>query len=313
MKAIVFERYGGNEVLQVREVPVPDPGPTEVLVAVRAASVNPVDWKARYGQARILTGMRFPKVLGCECAGDVAAIGRNVTAFRRGDGVILLAGVRRLGTYAEYTCADMRTVFPKPAALSYEAAACLPIAGLTALQALRDHGRTAAGSKVLINGASGGVGHFAVQIAKVLSADVTGVCSGRNANFVRDLGADRVIDYTKEDFTRGSERYDLVFDAVSSRSFSECRRVLTSRGIYVCTLPNRTIVDQIVTAILPGKKARTMWVKANAGDREWMADRIAEGRVKVIIDKVFPLDRTKEALAYSETGRARGKIVLKIV
>jgi NADPH:quinone reductase-like Zn-dependent oxidoreductase len=312
MKAIAFDRYGGNEVLQVKELPVPLPGTTEVIVAVRAASVNPVDWKVRYGMTRIFTGSTFPKVLGCECAGEVVGTGRSVTAFRKGDAVVVRAGVRRLGAFAEYACADVRTVWPKPAALSFEDAACLPIAGLTALQSLRDHGRIAPGARVLINGASGGVGHFAVQIAKVLGAEVTGVCSGRSADFVKGLGADRVIDYQSEDFTRGAERYDIVLDAVSSSSFRECRKVLAPRGIYVSTLPNRTVIDQIITTLLPGKKARSMWVRADAEDMAWLAGRVAEGRIRVFIEKVFPLDQAREALAYSETGRARGKIVLKV-
>lgn len=312
MKAVVFDRYGGNEVLQVRNVPVPVPGPMDVLVRVSAAGVNPVDWKVRYGEAKIFTGRAFPKVLGSECAGEVAAAGRNVAAFRKGDAVILLAGMRRLGAFAEYACAGAKTVFPKPAGLSYEEAACIPIAGLTALQALRDHGRIAPGSKVLVNGASGGVGHFAVQIGKIMGAEVTAVCSGRNRDFAERLGADRVINYTREDFTRGTERYDIIFDAVSTRTFSACRKVLSPRGIYVCTLPNRTIIDQIITTVLPGQKARTMWVRVNAADVEWMINKITEGRIRVFIEKVFPLDQVREALAYSESGRVRGKIVIKM-
>src|SRR5512134_3173278 len=247
MKAIVFDRYGGNDVLEIRDMPMPVTGPDEAMIRVYAASVNPVDWKARYGMAKIFTGSKFPKILGSECAGEVVETGRRARRFKKGDHVILLAGVRRLGAFAEYACAGEATVFPKPAELSFEAATCIPIAGLTALQSLRDHGRIAPGKRVLVNGASGGVGHLAIQVAKVLGAEVTGVCSGRNADFVRGLGADRVIDYTREDFTRRAERYDLIFDAVSSRSFSECKRVLTPRGIYVCTLPNRTVLAQIIT------------------------------------------------------------------
>lgn len=312
MKAVVFDRYGGNEVLQVRDAPIPSPGPDDVLIRVHAAGVNPVDWKVRYGQARIFTGTTFPKILGCECAGEVVDTGRRVRTFRNGDPVILMAGVRRLGAFAEYACADARTVFPKQKTLSFEDAACIPIAGLTALQSLRDYGRIAAGTRVLINGASGGVGHFAVQVAKALGAEVTAVCSGRNEDFVKGFGADRVIDYTIEDFTRGAERYDLIFDAVSSRSFRECRQALAPRGIYVCTLPNRTILDQIITTILPGRKARIMRVKAGAADVAWMAGRIAEGRIKVHIEKVFPLGQAREALAVSEEGRVRGKVVLRV-
>ncbi len=312
MKAVVFNRYGGNEVLQVRDIPVPVPGPSEVLVRVRAAGVNPVDWKVRYGEAKIFTGRTFPKVLGCECAGDVEAAGQSAEAFRKGDAVLLHAGVRRLGAFAEYACTDAKMVFPKPAGLSYEEAACIPIAGLTALQALRDHGRIAPGGKVLINGASGGVGHFAVQIGKILGAAVTAVCSGRNRDFAERLGAERVIDYTQEDFTRDTERYDIIFDAVSTRTFGACRKVLSPRGIYVCTLPNRTIIDQLITTVLPGKKARTMWVRVNAADVEWMINKITEGGIRVFIEKVFPLDQVREALAFSESGRVRGKIVIKM-
>ncbi len=312
MKAIVFDRYGGNEVLEIRDMPVPVPGPNDVLVAVRAASVNPVDWKARYGMAKIFTGSKFPKILGSECAGEVVETGSRALKFKKGDHVVLMAGVRRLGAFAQYACAGEATVYPKPAALSFEDAACIPIAGLTALQSLRDHGRIAPGKRVLVNGASGGVGHIAIQVAKLLGAEAIGVCSGRNADFVRGLGADRVIDYTIEDFTRRAEQYDLIFDAVSSRSFSECKRVLTPRGVYVSTLPNRTVLAQIITTLLPGKKARTMWVKANASDMEWMTGRIAEGRIKLFIEKVFPLEQCREALALSEAGRTRGKIVLKI-
>jgi NADPH:quinone reductase-like Zn-dependent oxidoreductase len=165
---------------------------------------------------------------------------------------------------------------------------------------------------VLINGASGGVGHFAVQIAKVFGADVTGVCSGRNAEFVQGLGADKVIDYGLEDFTRGSERYDLIFDAVSMSSFSACRKVLAPKGVYVNTLPNATIVVQLITAFLPGRKARSMWVRPSAADIAWMMGQIRAGKVRVVIEQAYPLDRITEALAASEAGRTRGKIVVKV-
>ncbi|NTW60544.1 MAG: NAD(P)-dependent alcohol dehydrogenase [Nitrospirae bacterium] len=312
MKAAVFNRYGGNDVVELKDMPVPVPGPAEVVVKVHAASVNPVDWKVRYGQARILTGSKFPKVLGCECAGEVSETGIGATKFRKGDRIVMYTSVKRLGAFAEYACTTEATVYPIPEGVTYEQAACLPIAGLTALQSLRNHGKIAAGKKVLINGASGGVGHFAVQIAKVFGAEVTGVCSSRNADFVKGLGADRVIDYGYEDFTRGGERYDLIFDAVSRSSFWYSRRVLAPRGVYVSTLPNATIVAQIVTTLLPGRKARQMWVKPNARDMEWMMDQIKGGKVKVVIDHAYPLDRITDALAASEAGRTRGKIVVTI-
>jgi NADPH:quinone reductase-like Zn-dependent oxidoreductase len=310
MKAAVFSRYGGNEVVEVKDVPLPVAGPGEVVIKVHAASVNPVDWKVRYGQARIFTGSKFPKVLGCECAGEIFATGAGAAKFRKGDRVVMYTSVKRLGAFAEYACTAEATVYPIPEGISFEQAACLPIAGLTALQSLRDHGRIEAGKKVLINGASGGVGHFAVQIAKVFGAEVTGVTSGRNAEFVKGLGADKVIDHTKEDFTKGSGPYDLVFDAVSMSSFGACKKVLASGGRYVNTLPNATVLFQLFTAFLPGKKARSMWVKPGAADMAWMMDRIMEGKVRVVIDQTYPLDRVKDALAASEAGRTRGKIVV---
>jgi len=313
MKAAVFNRYGGNDVVEVRDAPVPVAGPGEVAIKVHAASVNPVDWKVREGQARIFTGSKFPKVLGSECAGEVSDSGTRATKFRQGDRVVMYTSVKRLGAFAEYACTAEATVYPIPEGVTYEQAACLPIAGLTALQSLRDHGKIAAGKKVLINGASGGVGHFAVQIAKVFGAEVTGVCSGRNADFVKGLGADRVIDYGYEDFSRGSESYDLIFDAVSRSSFWNSRQVLAPRGVYVSTLPNATIVAQIVTTLLPGRKARQMWVKPNAADIAWMMDQIKGGKVKVVIEQTYPLDRIRDALAASEAGRTRGKIVVKVV
>lgn len=313
MKAVVINRYGGNEVLEIRDMPMPAPGPNDVMLRVHAACVNPLDWKVRYGMAKIFTGGTFPKILGSECAGEVVETGSRAMKFKKGDHVVLMAGVKRLGAFAEYACASERTTFPKPANLSFEESACIPIAGLTALQSLRDHGRIASGRRVLINGASGGVGHFAVQIAKIFGAEVTAVTSTRNAEFVKGLGADRVIDYTKEDFTRGAERYDLIFDAVSLRSFGECKKVLTTKGIYVCTLPNRTILDQIITGFLPGKKARSMWVRPSASDMEWLKLQIEAGEIGIVVERIFPLDQTKEALAHSEGGRSRGKIAIKVM
>jgi len=312
MQAAVFTRYGGNEVVEVKDAPAPVAARGEVVIKVHAASVNPVDWKVRDGQAKILTGSKFPKVLGCECAGEIFETGPGATKFRKGDRVVMYTSVKRLGAFAEYACTAEDRVYPIAEGISFEQAACLPIAGLTALQSLRDHGRLAAGKKVLINGASGGVGHFAVQIAKILGAEVTAVTSSRNIEFVKGLGADKVIDHTKENFTRGSERYDLVFDAVSLSSFSSCRKVLGPKGIYVNTLPNATIVVQFLTGFLPGREARSMWVKASAADIAWMMEQIRAGKIRVVIEQSYPLDRIKEALAASEAGRTRGKIVVKV-
>ncbi|HAS54117.1 MAG: zinc-binding alcohol dehydrogenase [Nitrospirae bacterium GWC2_57_13] len=313
MKAVMLHNYGGNEQISIENTAEPGLQRGEVLIRVHAASVNPVDWKVRNGMARIFTGSRFPKVLGVECSGEIVDVGSGAAKFTKGDAVIGYAGARHLGAYAEYVALPESTVFFKPHNLSFEEASTLPIAGLTALQSLRDHGKIAAGKQVLINGAAGGVGHFAVQIAKVFGAHVTAVCSSRNIDFAKGLGADAVIDHTKEDFTQGSMRYDLIFDAVSMRSFKECGKVLVPHGVYVNTLPNRTIIDQIITAFLPGRKARSMWVRPKEADMEWMKEKIEAGRIRVVLDRVVPLEQVKEAFAYSESGRVRGKVVLNVI
>jgi NADPH:quinone reductase-like Zn-dependent oxidoreductase len=313
MKAVVFNKYGDNDVVEIKDMPVPSCGPEDVLVKVHAASVNPVDWKMRSGMLRIVTGRRFPKILGRESAGEVITTGNKMTKFKTGDQVVMLPAVRSMGAFAEYACAPEKTTFLKSRTISFEEAACIPIAGLTALQALRDKGRIMPGQKVLINGASGGVGHFAVQIAKIFGANVTGVCSGANRDFVKSLDADRVIDHTKEDFTKGRDRYDIIFDAAAKRSFGACKKILAERGRYVSTLPSPgVLVNRYLTGFLTQKKATDIWVKPNAADMEWMQDQIESGRIKIAIDKRYALVQAKEALAYSEIGKARGKIVLKI-
>ena len=312
MRAVVFDRYGGNEVVGTRDMPEPACGPDDVRIRVRTASVNPVDWKVRSGDVRILTGKRFPKVLGCECAGEIEAVGERVRKFKPGDRVIGWPSVTRLGAFAEYACIKQTSAFPIVQQITFEQAACLPIAGLTALQALRDRGQIAYGKKVLINGASGGVGHFAVQIAKVYGAEVTGVCSRGNVEFVRNIGADHVIDREREDFTRRSDRYDLIFDAVAKRTFGECKKCLAADGIYVSTLPSAAVIaSQYITGWFTGKKAKTVWARSSKTDLQWMMEQITSGRITVAIDRVYPLEQAKDALAYSESGKVRGKILLK--
>ena len=313
MKAVVIDRYGGNDVVHIRDVSLPSPGRNDVLVRVHASSVNPVDWKIRAGMAKILTGRTFPKLLGSECSGEIVGIGAGVTLFQKGDQVIVCPGIRRLGAFAEYVVAGEQNTFVKPRNITFEQAAALPVAGITALQALRDLGHIETGKKVLINGASGGVGHFAVQIAKVFGADVTAVSSGSNAAFVRSLGADRTIDYATEDFTKGGELYDIIFDAVAKRTFGECRRVLTPMGVYVNTLPTLSVLlNQYVVGFLTRRKAACVMVRPNAADMEWMRARIEGGRIRIVVDRIYPLVQVQEAFEYSETGKAKGKIILKI-
>jgi NADPH:quinone reductase-like Zn-dependent oxidoreductase len=314
MKAVVINKYGGNDVVEIKDMPIPAYGPEDVMIKVYAASINPVDWKVRSGHVKIITGSTFPKILGNECAGEVVETGSRVKKFKKGDHVIGWPSVRRLGAFAEYACSGETATFPKPKNITFEETACIPIAGLTALQALRDKGRIASGKKILINGASGGVGHFAVQIAKIFDTEVTGVCSGANVDFVKSLGADRVIDYTRQDFTKGTERYDLIFDAVARRSFGECKGVLMPNGCYVSTLPSLSVVvSQYGTGFFTAKKALTIWVAPNESDLGWMTSRIEAGNIKVMIGRVYPLDKAKEALAHSESAKARGKIVLKMI
>jgi NADPH:quinone reductase-like Zn-dependent oxidoreductase len=312
MKAVIIRKYGKNDVVEIGDVPQPRCATGMVLIKVHAASINPLDWKVRSGMLRLITGSKFPKVLGSECAGEVVETSGGFSKFNQGDQLIGLSGVRSLGAFAEYTCLPETTIFAKPAGLTFEEAACIPVAGLTALQALRDRGRIVSGKKVLINGASGGVGTFGVQVSKIFGAETTGVCSAANSDLVKDLGADRVIDYAKEDFTSGSYRYDIIFDSVAKRSFGECKKVLTPKGVYVSTLPSFSVIlNQYITGFLTQKKARLVMVAPNVSDMEWMKAQIEAGRIKVVIDKVFPLDQAKDALAYSESGRARGKIVIK--
>jgi len=313
MKAVVIRKYGRNDVVEIGDVPQPQCATGIVLIKVHAASVNPLDWKVRSGMLRLVTGIKFPKVLGSECAGEVVETSGGFTKFNQGDQLIGLSGVRSLGAFAEYMCVPEITAFAKPVGLSFEQAACIPIAGLTALQALRDHGKIAFGKKVLINGASGGVGTFAVQISTIFGAETTGVCSAENLDLVKDLGADRAIDYRAQDFTNQRDRYDIIFDAVAKRSFGECSKALKPNGVYISTLPSFSgFLNRYLIGFLSTKKARTIWVKPNSPDMTWMTSHIESGRIKVVIDRVFSLDQAKEALAYSESGRARGKLVIKV-
>lgn len=314
MKAVVINRYGKNDVVEIKDVPMPIPVQDEVLIKVHVASVNPVDWKIRSGMLRMVTGGIFPKILGRECAGDVAETGGRVKHFKKGDQVIGLPSIRRMGAFAEYAIAPEKTVFPKLMNVSYEDAAAIPIAGLTALQSLRDYGKIAPGRKVLVNGASGGVGHFAVQIARIFGAHVTAVCSGAKIDFVKSLGADLVIDYTRQDFTAGGEQFDIIFDAVAKRTFGQCKKALAPNGVYISTLPfPSTVINQYVTGFFTGKKAKAVWVVPNADDVKWMQDQIKAGTIRVAIEKAYLIDQAKEALAYSESGRATGKIILKVI
>lgn len=312
MKAVVIREYGSPEVLQYQEVEPPKIKPDQLLVKVRATCVNPVDWKIRKGMLRLITGNKFPIILGFDLSGDVVEVGSQVTRFKPGDAIYGNVGLLG-GAYAELAAVPEKSAAPKPTNITYEEAASVPVAALTALQALRDLGHIQAGQTVLINGASGGVGTFAVQIAKALGAQVTAVCSTKNINLVKSLGADRVIDYTQQDFTQDTAQYNIILDAVGKQSFSSCKQVLKPNGIYVNTLPTpETLVQSILTAFIPGKKAKFILETPKSQDLLYLKDLIEAGKIRSVIDRTFPLQELAAAHAYSESERAVGKIAIAV-
>jgi NADPH:quinone reductase-like Zn-dependent oxidoreductase len=308
------------DVLRIDEIARPEPGSDGVLVRVRAASVNRVDWYDVTGRpwiARPITGLRGPKSapVGVDFAGTVEAVGEDVTDFKPGDDVFGIAN----GSFAEYAGVKKAPAF-KPANVSFEDAATLPVAGLTALQGLRDHGRLQPGQSVLVNGASGGVGTFAVQIAKALGAEVTAVCSMRNVEQARSLGADHVIDYSRDDFTKGSRRYDVMLDIAGSKSWRQCRRVLTSdaRLVIVGGEGNPLIgpLAHIAATWLgakPGSRTATFFVAdLNRPDLDFLGELLQTGQVKPVVEKRYELTDVADALRYMGDGHARGKLVIAI-
>jgi NADPH:quinone reductase-like Zn-dependent oxidoreductase len=312
VKAVIINRYGSPEVLEYAEVEQPKIKPDQLLVKVRASSVNPIDWKIRKGMLRFMTGNKFPMILGFDVAGEVVEVGEQVTRFQPGDEIYGSLGFPG-GAYAEYAAVPEKLAVPKPINMSYEEAAAIPLAALTALQALRDQGNMQSGQSVLINGAAGGVGIFAVQIAKALDVEVTGVCSTKNLDFVKSLGADRVIDYTQQDFTKDKMQYDIVLDAVGKSSFWRCQNILKPNGIYITTLPSPdSFVQGVWTAILPGKKAKFILESPNSQDLLYLKDIIEAGKIRSVIDCIYPLQELAAAHAYSESERAVGKLVIVV-
>jgi NADPH:quinone reductase-like Zn-dependent oxidoreductase len=313
MKAAFINQYGPGDVITCGDLAEPIRQPGEVLVKVLASSVNPIDWKVRQGMLKILTGSKFPRILGSDLAGEVLEAGNGDRHLRPGDRVYGFIDFLKGGAYAEVIAIPEEAVALAPANLSPEQVAAVPLAGQTALQALRDLGQAQAGQKVLINGASGGVGTFAVQIAKLLSTEVTGVCSDRNTALVQDLGADRVIDYHQIDFTQEKIQYDLVFDVVGTSSFWKCRQVLSDRGHYITTNPTPlALAQRFFTRLLPGKTVDIIFVKSRQADLAQLRQWLEAGQLRVVSDRTFPLSDVAAAHAYSETGHAVGKISLTV-
>jgi NADPH:quinone reductase-like Zn-dependent oxidoreductase len=321
MRAIVHYRYGRPDVLQLRTVAVPTVGDGQVMVRVHASSVNPVEWYGVTGPyfARLGGGLRRPKdpTVGADLAGRVEAVGANVTRFRPGDEVFGVSG----SAWAQYSCARADRLVSKPANVSFEAAAAAPVAALTALQALRDKGSVQAGQKVLINGASGGVGTYTVQLAKHFGAEVTAVCSTKNVDQARSLGADHVVDYTREDFTRLGAHHDLMVDIAGSRSFLEYRRVLTPHATVVLVGgrmkyrgmgPLPYLAKTILISRGRSQKLTFFVSKATTEDLTVLRDLLESGEIRSVIDRTFPLSEAADALAYLGEGHAQGKIIITV-
>jgi NADPH:quinone reductase-like Zn-dependent oxidoreductase len=323
MKAVVHRCYGSPNIMRLEDIPKPTPADDEVLVKVHAASINPLDWHYLEGtpyMVRMDAGFGKPEnpQLGVDFAGTVEAVGRSVRRFKPGDEVF--GG--RFGALAEYlTVRETRALALKPGNMTFEQAAAVPIAGVTALQALRDRGHLHAGEKVLINGASGGVGTFAVQLAKSFGADVTGVCSTKNVDLVRSIGADHVIDYTREDFTRGTQRYDLIVDNVATHSLLDYKRVLNPTGVYV--MVGSTAIGNWFAWLVPpiegkmlspfvSQKFLMILADLNPQDLAALGTLMQSGKLTPVIDRRYTLSEAPEAFRYLETGHARGKVVLTV-
>ncbi len=321
MNAIVQDRYGRPDVLEHREVAMPTPGPDQVLIRVKAASLNIYDWHMTTGTpylARAVAGLRRPKhpIPGADAAGVVESVGAQVTRFKPGDEVF---GDIGYGAFAEYAVALEKRLTHKPAGVSFEDAAALSLAGLTALQGLRDVGGLKSGERVLVNGASGGVGTYAVQIAKALGADVTAVCSTAKVDMVRSIGADKVIDYTRDDFTL-DRNYDLFFDNVGYRPWWQTSRILTPTGRNVTTTgkkhalmgPFRSLIGRKILSMLGGRSMTWFTAQVKHEDQQFLVGLVESGAIKPVIENTYPLEKTQEALRYLGEGHALGKLVINI-
>jgi NADPH:quinone reductase-like Zn-dependent oxidoreductase len=320
MKAIVYTKYGPPEVLQLKEVAKPTPRDDEVLIKVQAVSVNRSDWEGLRGKplyARI-GGLLKPRhqILGSDVAGRVEMAGRNIRRFRPGDEVFGDV-LGRLGGFAEYVCARESALALKPASMTFEEAAAIPQSAVIALQGIRDKGQAQPGQKVLVNGAGGGAGTFAVQLAKLYGAEVTGVDNAGKLDFMRSLGADHVIDYTREDFTKNGKQYDLILDVVANRSVFACKRALGSNGSYFLAGGSVATIFQILLLgpwirATTGKKIRVLAVNSNLQDLVYIAELCEAGKVVPVIDRRFPLSEVPEAIRYLGEGRTKGKVVITV-
>jgi NADPH:quinone reductase-like Zn-dependent oxidoreductase len=324
MKAIVHTKYGPPDELQLKEVEKPVPRDNEVLIKIHATTVTTTDCNARNFTfvpksfmffARIMFGFKKPKIniLGIDLAGEIEAVGKNVRLFKVGDQVFGSPGTK-FGGHAEYCCVpEDGALAIKPADMPWEEAAAISLAGNTALFFIRDLAKIQTGQKILIHGASGAIGTYAVQLSRFYGAEVTGVCSATNAEMVRSLGADRVIDYNKEDFSKGDERYDFVFNVVGRTTFSQCKGILKPKGIYLENmLELKDILKMIWTSIIGGKKIKGGMSTERAENLNFFTELIESGKLKPVIDRIYPLEKTSEAFQYVEQGHKKGNVVIRV-
>lgn len=314
MKSMQFKAFGGLDQLRRVEAPAQLPGSQQIQVAVAATSINPIDWKLRGGMLRWVVGMLGLPATPCfDFAGEVQAVGTAVEGFKPGDRVFGMLPLKGSGAAAEVLAVDAIHAALMPAALDYAEAAGLPLAGMTALQALRDQGGLRAGQRVLVIGAAGGVGHYAVQIAKAMEAHVTGVCGTRNVDLVRSLGADEVIDYTRDDPLKANAQFDVILDGVMNQPFSRWRALLSESGVYVALVPKPDLLLHALTLPMHARqRLRITTLKPSRSDLSYVADLAQRGLLRTVIDSVHPLEELAAALRKSQTGRARGKIIVTV-
>jgi len=312
IKAVIINEYGGPGVLQYSDIEIPPLQPGEVRIRTIASSINPIDFKIRRGDLKLIVRKKFPIVLGHDIAGVVEELGSAHGSFSLGQKVYGMNSAPAMGAYASQVSLDEDKLATAPESIPLEEAAVIPLAGLTALQALRDHGMLRKGQQVLINGASGGVGTFAVQIAKIMGAEVTGVCSGRNTETVKKMGADTVIDYTHQSIEKLPNQYDLVFDAVGKSSYLRCRSILKKSGHYVTTLPGPSAFLWSWLTKFSHQSAHTMWVKSNRNDLEILRNYVDNEGLRPLIEKTYNYDQFADAMRHAESDRTIGKLLIRL-
>ena len=312
MKAIVYRKYGKPEVLELADIPQPEIKAHEVLVEVHAAALNPVDCEIRKGRARIATGNKFPRIPGSDFSGKIVEKGASVQGFEIGEEVYGMSKTLKGGSYAEYLAIPAAEIGRKPEGLNVKEAASIPLAALTALQGMRDLAKVSAGQKVFLHGASGGVGVYAIQIAKALGARVTATCSYRNVDRLKALGADEVVDYTKGNILHNEHRFHLFYDIYGNQSFRKTKHLLEASGVYVSTIPTPQNFLWEFLSFFSAKKAKVVVVKSLTEDLDFLRKMVDSGHLKAIIDKTYPMEKAQEAQEYQESRRAKGKILLEI-